>query len=33
LYFVEDYLDTLTYVSDSIKRIDYKNELTTIIKK
>ena len=33
LYFVEDYLDTLIYVSDNIKRIDYKNELTTIIKK
>jgi trans-aconitate methyltransferase len=33
LYFVEDYLDTLTYVSDDVKSIDYKNELTTIIKK
>ena len=33
LYFVEDYLNTLTYVSDGIHSIDYKNELTTIIKK
>jgi hypothetical protein len=33
LYFVEDYLNTLTYVSDRIYSVDYKNELTTIIKK
>ena len=33
LYFIEDYLDTLTYRSESIHSIDYKNELTTIIKK
>lgn len=33
LYFVEDYLNTLTYISESIYSIDYKKELTTIIKK
>jgi len=33
LYFIEDYPDTLTYSSDDINTIDYKNELTTIIKK
>jgi len=33
LYFIEDYPDTLTYSSDNINTIDYKNELTTIIKK
>jgi len=33
LYFVEDFQNTLTYTSESIHRIDYKNELTIIIKK
>ena len=33
IYFVEDYLDTLTYSSENIQSLDYKNELTTIIKK
>ena len=33
VYFVEDYLDTLTYSSENIESISYKNELTTIIKK
>jgi hypothetical protein len=33
LYFVEDYLNTLTYESEHIKNITYKEELTTITKK
>jgi hypothetical protein len=33
LYFVEDCLNTLEYVSGSIYNIDYKNELTIITKK
>ena len=33
LYFVEDYLNTLTYESEYIKNIKYKEELTTITKK
>jgi len=33
LYFVEDYPNTLTYSSENIEMINYKDELTTIIKK